>query len=93
MGERVDLDAAQARYQAAADLGGAHELAPHNYRDLKRSWQDVPALVAELRVAREVIDAAHAVFRRGLNLSHLMQAVERYDRQAQPSTTKPETDA
>lgn len=54
---RVDLDTMQARYEQAADLGGNHPLAPHNYRDLKRSWEDVPALIAELRVAHAAYDA------------------------------------
>jgi hypothetical protein len=39
---------------------------------------------AELRAAREVVDAAHVVFTRGVDLGHLMRAVAAYDRVASP---------
>lgn len=80
---RVDLDAVQARYERAADNHGDHPLAPTSYRSLVESWEDVPALVAELRSARELVEAVRP-FRRPLGVSHgnftaLDEALDAYD--------------
>jgi hypothetical protein len=53
MSERVDLDAAAARDERA-------NKPPYSVRDLAKSQADVAALVAELRVAREVVEAVPA---------------------------------
>jgi hypothetical protein len=70
MPERVDLDAVQARYEAAIWFNAAGP--SESMRTVLESVQDVPALVAELRDAREVINQArlqsrpHAYLRRAL---------------------------
>jgi hypothetical protein len=89
MSGRVDLDAVMADYEAARQAAWSGSITP-----LVELAKQVPALVAELGAAREVVDAARRVSHSPEVIGHtedaaqrvfnLDQAVRIYDQHVQP---------